>query len=325
VAALEAPPVSKFYFCGHCKRRHRYSSKIGAAHLFHARFGPGVHTMSAETYHADPCETPSLSASIAQILCSRSPWHAWAAHPRLNPDFARKDEKKFDIGTAAHAMLLEPDGNAIAIVVADNYQTKAARASRDEVYASGRIPLLPKQLDEVVAMVAAARKQIAEFPVDPPLFSDGKAEQTLIWQEPGVTCRARVDWLRDDFRTIDDFKTTSASAHPASWTRTLLQIGADVQTAFYLRGLARIARADNIVRELRYVVQEVYPPYALSVISLGPDLQAIGNDKVAYALKLWAKCLEADHWPGYPTRVAYAEAPGWADTDWYERREAQAA
>jgi len=38
----------------------------------------GIFEYTADVYHADPCPKPSLSASIAHILCSQSPAHARA-------------------------------------------------------------------------------------------------------------------------------------------------------------------------------------------------------------------------------------------------------
>ena len=39
--------------------------------------------MPARDYHADPGETPTLSASIAKRIVNESPLHAWLKHPRL--------------------------------------------------------------------------------------------------------------------------------------------------------------------------------------------------------------------------------------------------
>jgi len=273
--------------------------------------------MPAEVYHGDPCEKPSLSASIASILCSRSPLHAWTAHPKLNPKFERVEEKRFDVGTAAHAIMLEgrqPE-QVVRVVYADSWRTNAAKEARDAARASGLVPLLEKDAEQVYAMLDAASLQLMAHEARPIPFTDGKSEQTLVWQEGDVTCRARLDWLRDDQRFIDDFKTTSASADPERWSRTAFQIGADVQTAFYLRGLRALT---GIHAELRYVVQETYPPYALSVNALSPAALAVGQQKVETAISLWSKCLEADHWPGYPARVAYAELPPWEEARWLE-------
>jgi hypothetical protein len=43
-----------------------------------ATYGPGIHEVDAETYHSDPVEVPSLSASIAKLLVNSTPLHAWA-------------------------------------------------------------------------------------------------------------------------------------------------------------------------------------------------------------------------------------------------------
>jgi len=269
--------------------------------------------MPAEDYHADPCVEPSLSASIATIICNRTPMHAFAAHPRLNPDVRRAEKKEYDIGTAAHAILLEqrPLVDVVEVIDAKDFRTKAAQEQRDAARAAGRVPLLERQATDVVEMLEETTKQLGAHEADPPLFHEGKAEQTIIWQENGITCRALVDWLRDDFTAIDDYKTTSADANPEKWTsKTLYSIGADVQIAFHCRGVEAIS---GIKPELRYVVQETYPPYALSVISASPDVLHVGNAKVEYAIRRWRECLEAGEWPGYPTEVCYAELPAWQD------------
>lgn len=280
---------------------------------------PGIHTVDAATYHADELgDQPTLSSSIAHLLCERTPRHAWTAHPRLNPNFERKDEKRWDIGTAAHALLLEGRALEDVAMVIDfpNWQTRASRELRDEARAEGKIPLLGKDADGVIAMVGAAREQLGQLDVSPTPLADGKPEQTLLWEEDGITCRALVDWLHDDQRFIDDLKTTSASADPARWSRTAFTIGADLQTAFYLRGVQQLT---GIHAELRYIVIETYPPYALSVNSLSPAALAVGQQKVTRAFELWRECLANDRWPGYPRRVAYAELPPWEEVRWMER------
>lgn len=275
----------------------------------------GIFTMRAEAYHADPCETPSLSSSIAHLLCSKSPRHAWTAHPKLNPDYEEKQSSRFDVGTVAHALFLERRDplDVVKIVHANDWRTKIAQEERDAAREDGKIPLLAHQTEEVMAMLAATREQLDALEVDVPLFEAGRPEQTLIWEERGVTCRAMLDWLRNDGATVDDLKTTSASADPKVWgKRTMFAIGADVQAAFHLRGLQATT---ELRREstMRYVVQETFPPYALGVVTPGADVLAVANAKIDYALKRWAACLETDTWPGYSTEVEVSELPAWAD------------
>ncbi len=277
----------------------------------------GILEMPADAYHADPAERPSLSASIAHVLCTSSPAHARAAHPKLNPAFERQDEQHFDIGTAAHALLLEGDAG-VAVIDAPDWRTNAAKEARDEARAAGRTPLLAKHWDAVQAMTDATDLQLNAIDVDPPLFAvPGKSEQTLIWEEPnGVVCRSRVDWLRDDFTAIDDFKTTSRSANPEQWSRSLFSFGGDVQVAFYLRGLRAVTGKDAA---FRFVVQETFAPYALAVFQLGPDALTLAEAKVEYAIAKWAQCLERDEWPAYPQRVCHIEMPAYEEMRWMER------
>jgi len=281
--------------------------------------------MAAAAYHADPCEQPSLSSSIAHLLVTSSPRHAWTAHPKLNPAYEPIHDAKFDIGNVAHALLLEerdPE-EAVVLVHADSWRTNAAKEQRDQAYEEGKTPLLAHQAEEVAAMMQATRGQLEQIEADPPLFKDGRAEQTLIWEEDGVTCRALLDWLRDDHAAIDDLKTTSASANPEKWTRTLYAIGSDVQAAFYLRGLRAVGQHPGWtdLSAFRFVVQETAPPYALSVVSLGPAALEIAESKVEYAISKWRECLERDEWPAYPTKVCYAELPAYEEQRWLEREE----
>jgi hypothetical protein len=285
----------------------------------------------AAEYHADTLkDVPTLSASIANLLLNRSPLHAWTAHPRLNPNWQREDEAKYDVGTVAHSMLLE--GTA-SVDVCDypDWRTKDAKEARDTSRANGRTPLLAHQFEEVLAMCNAVADQLKAFDADPVPLTAGKPEQTIVWQDTGtgVWCRARIDWLHNDLSAIDDLKTTTRSAHPEAFAKNLYSYGCDVQAAFYLRGLRtlEIANADVIRYEppqWRWIAVETSPPYGLSVVEPGPAVLELADAKVDAALKLWAECLERDVWPGYPTKVATAELPAWEEARWLAREEVAA-
>lgn len=276
----------------------------------------GLRDIPATAYHADEiADRPTLSKSILHTLIERSPAHARAAHPKLNPELERVDDEKFDLGTAAHALFLEGDAG-VQVVQANDWRTAAAKEQRDLARADGRIPMLAKHYDDVCQMVAALREQCDEHPAGP-FFRDGTAERTLVWDdEYGVLCRARLDWLRDDLAAIDDLKTTRASANPEQWSRSMFGFGADLQVAFYLRGCEKVLGCRP---DFRFVVVETVSPFALSVVSLVPDALALAEKKVSYALKVWAMCLRNDVWPGYAPRVAFAEAPPWLEAQWLER------
>jgi hypothetical protein len=277
----------------------------------------------ASEYHSDAtADGPTLSASIANILLNQSPLHAWTAHPRLNPDHQAKVDDKFDVGTVVHQLLLERK-TSVRVVDAADWRTKAAKEERDEARAAGAIPLLTHQYEDVARMTKAVLAQLVDLDVDPRPLTNGKPEQTMVWEMDGVLCRARIDWLHDDLSAIDDVKTT-ARANPESWVRSaLFAHGCDVQAAFYLRGIGALY-GPTAVAELqwRWLVVETSPPYALSIIEPGPAVLELANAKVDYALNLWKTCHEREEWPGYPRRVATAELPAWEEARWLAREEA---
>lgn len=281
----------------------------------------GIYSISSAAYHADEigCDAPSLSASIATILLRDSPKHAHAAHPLLGGG-VKEESETFDLGTAAHAYILERREDTFVIVNADDWRTKAAQEMRRDARTQGKTPILARQLADVQTMATAVRAQLAAFTDPPPPLTNGKPEQVLVWYEPdrAVWCRSRLDWLHDDYSTVDDLKTDGRSAHPDVFTRSLYGRGGDLQAAFYIRGVKALT---GIEPDFRYIVAENSYPFAVSVCALGPEALAHADDQVEQAIQLWGRCLKADHWPGYPTRTCYLEPPAWTLAQWMERRD----
>lgn len=282
----------------------------------------GVIEVSAADYHADRvADVPTLSASVAKLLVSHSPLHAWTQHPKLNPNYKRVEDDKFNLGTAAHALLLE-GREAVEVIYEDSYRTNDAKAAKKAAIDAGRIPMLDSQWSEVQAMVAAIREQLPGLDVDPPVLAPGRAEVPLVWQENGVWCRALVDWLHDDRATIDDFKSTGASADPALWKKTMYGFDGDIQVAFHSRGVKSLT---GVTPEFRFLVAETKPPFAVSVVALEPEALATAHDRVDKALALWKACLNSGEWPGYDRRVHYVDMPGYAEAAWMEKDAREAA
>lgn len=273
------------------------------------RLNAGLHVIPAAVYHADPCPQPSLSSSVARTLLAYSPEHARYQHPRLNPDYAPGESEIFDLGTAAHAYLLEGE-MGFEIIDAADWRTKAAREARDAARLLGKTPILAHRWDGVKAMVDLIMERLSDFEGEPRPFTKGQPEQTLIWQDGGVWCRARLDWLHSDHRTVDDLKTVSGSANPETWGRSLWGMGYDVQAAFYLRGVKAVFGTDA---QFRFVVAEHEPPYALSVCALDPAGLELADRKVRRAINLWRACLEDGHWPGYATHTCTIDLPPWEE------------
>lgn len=281
---------------------------------------PGVYEVAAAEYHADRlCAEPCFSRSIGKLLIRRSPRHAWTAHPRLNPAHEPEDSTKFDVGTAAHRLMLGGD-EVVAVIRADDYRTNAAKSARDEAILAGKLPILAPKWDLVQAMVEAVRAQLEQHEEARGAFTKGRPEQTLIWREGGIWCKARLDWLPDEGSVFDDFKTTGNAAPDAWGDRVAFETGADLQAALYSRGIRAVLGREPI---FRFVVAEVEPPHAMTVCQMTPAALAMADRKLDFALALWRRCLETGVWPGYPGRVCHIDPPPWVERRWLEEEERQ--
>ena len=291
---------------------------------------PGIYDITSPVYHADPCPVPSLSASIAKVLDDKSPLHAWAGHPRLGmtEDEDEGDAKRFDLGTAAHAVILGSDDEIVLLdperfpsktgSIPKGYTNDAIREARDAAYDAGKTPVLPKQMTQVKGMASSVLAQLERNPEMKGWREDGKPEQTLIWEEGGVWCRSRLDWMPNDSRRVFlDLKTTETNVNPEVISRYAMQMQWAIQQAFYTRGLKALGITDK--PKFRFVAVESKPPYAVTVCGLPPEWISFAEGQVESAIRLWRKCMEANDWPGYPYDTVWIEPPAWAFTRIQER------
>lgn len=277
---------------------------------------PGVYEIAPEVYHADGfLPAPAVSASILKILLRSTPRHAWHAHAALNPKHEPENRQIYDKGSAAHTLLLK-DARAIKIIDADSYRTKAAQEERAAAYVAGSIPLLTKQWQDAAAMADAARLQLLAHEVGF-IFANGKPEQTLVWQEGDIWCKAMLDWLPNAGPLYPDYKSTGGSAAPQQWERAFYERQYQIQAAFYRRGIRKVLKVAN--PQVIFVVQENEAPYCLSVLAASPAAMDMADREVEDGLRIWQLCLSRNEWPGYPSRVATLDPLPWQEAKMLER------
>jgi hypothetical protein len=250
----------------------------------------------------------AFSSGLAQTLLDKSPLHAWTESP-WNQDRVRDDNGVADLGTFAHACLLEGGTSSLVVVDAPDWRTKAAQQARDEARAAGKLPILERKVSEVWTMAKAAQAFVASSEIAG-VFSTGEAESTIIFDVDDVRCKVRPDWLTADRRICLSFKTTPGSAAPDSWIRTQLP-GYDTGIVLYERGVRSIADMHGDCRVVT-LIQEQHFPYACSLVALAPAWQSLAERKLALALSTWAACLKSGVFPAYPNRICHAEPPAYA-------------
>lgn len=272
---------------------------------------PGLyHELPMAAYLADPCVTPSLSSGCAHTLLTASPFHAWCGHPKNPRRIACDQSVAMDKGSIIHAMLLENTEENVVEIDAPDFKTKLAREARDAARAEGRHPILAHKLAGLRALVTAARSYLDRSDLAGILEDGGVSEATMLWQDDGVWCRARPDWISGDKGVLLHVKTTGGSAEPGEWIRTqLLRMGYDISAAHYERGARALGmdRAQSI-----FLVIEQDPPHGCSLVGLTPALRDLAMNKTERATTIWRHCVSRNFWPCYPSAIAYAEAPAWA-------------
>ncbi len=270
------------------------------------RLKPGIHLdIATADYFADPCTEPSLTHSIASVLLERSPRHAALRHPRLNPAWEPYEDTKFNIGNAAHKLLIGR-GKELVIVEADDWRKNDAKAARAEAQEAGKVAILAHQHRTAEAMRVSFCEQIAEIPECRGAFAVGKmggaGEVVIIAEYEGVTLRSMVDWMRDTTH-LDDLKTTGISASPDRLPYAMADGGWDLQAAIQERILDVLDPAGQGRRHHYFYLQENDDPYEVTVCELPESVMTIGRAKLDKAIGIWCRCMAENRWPGYPRLV----------------------
>jgi hypothetical protein len=233
-----------------------------------------------------------------------------------NPE-SRKPTEAMDKGQAYHTLVFGA-GPEVVLVDADSWRTAAARQARDEARAEGKVPLLPDDMADVLAMVDVLKAYTIEsggndVSVFPGIIGDGHPEVSFWWHDLyEVPCRGRVDWLptRKGQRLIVPDLKSARSAEPAEFGRAAMDLKYAQQADWYLRGLRAIGEADDRAVFL-FIAQETTPPYIPQVIQLNAESMRVGEALNDRALEVYARCLETNTWPGYEPGIALASLPGW--------------
>lgn len=284
---------------------------------------PGVYDLTHKEYHADPCEVPSLSSSIAKLLVRRTPKHAWQAHSRFgNVKF--DPSRAMDDGSTVHAMLLGQEHLIEPITTVygpktrrkeligkpvRTYQSDAAQEERDAIREAGKIPVLQYRLPELQACKAVALEQIALADDGPMFLAPGRNEITVIAREGDIWLRCLVDRLPDSRRFAPfDWKCTEMSAAPGDWERRLRSEYA-FQDAFYRRVLAGVEGVDR--PPMRFGVIELEPPHGVVINAADTILRSIAEAEVERAIQRWRACMRTGVWGCYPPHTAWVEAKPW--------------
>jgi hypothetical protein len=307
---------------------------------------PGIYYgIPEELYHADEAISSHGLNSIA-----RSPLHYWAQYknPERPP---QKETPALKIGSAIHRAILEPDIFENMYVqepqlsdykgVLDKLDDYKDRCKALNIPISGTKDVLKARIkgseslqdgpgsifwDELVPQIVGSRitlsrheykacraisYRIHKHPAASGIFKSGKPETSIFWtdSDTGVLCRGRIDWLTETNNGIwiVDIKSTQ-NASPESFQRDVFKYGYHIQAAFYYDGLLSLGKNPET---FVFSVWEKRPPFATALYYMTSELLEAGRKEYKKLIKIYAKCLESDTWPGYSNEIEPLVLPEW--------------
>jgi len=277
--------------------------------------------MTNEEYHSD---TSRISKSGLDLI-DRSPAHYYSKYLDPNRVKAAKEKKWATEGTLAHTLILEPETfNSKYKVLPANapkYPTsqqigaknpsadtqKAIQFYRDlELQHPGVEIISPEMYSEACRM----RDSVLKHPTAGNLFSRGKAEQTILFddKETSAPCKCRPDWLTD-YQFVVDLKT-SEDASADAFGRSAANYRYHVQAPFYIDGI-NANFGHSRVEFFAFVVVEKSPPYAVAVYVVSPQDMNFGREIYMRNLRTYMMSRESNSWPAYSPDFQPLKLPTW--------------
>lgn len=204
--------------------------------------------LTNEQYHADP----AISSSDVKAVYKTSLAH-WKGK-------VRKESFAFALGSAVHAMVLEPEKNLVKRGPEDRRgdKWKKAQLAAD---LDGKIILTEGDYDlaERISNAVKAHPVAAMYLASPSLV----CEASFFAADPqtSVNIKCRPDGYIQDAGIVFDIKTTT-TASPEGFPREVVKYAYDVQAAFYLRALRAAGYEAN---QFVFVCVEKEAPHAVGV------------------------------------------------------------
>jgi hypothetical protein len=244
-----------------------------------------------EAYHAD---TEWISNSMLKVFRD--------SRRKFEGQFITKTlpaprSKSMDIGTVAHAAILEPHiiRDVCRAIPADVLSSNGARSGNKwkewaEVNA-GKILLTANELTTIKGMF----KSVYDHPRASQLLqSEGACEQSIFWEclETGLKRRCRVDKLVDGWGFVD-VKTTH-NVKPFAFSKTCVDYGYHQQAAFYSHGYE--AAFGGEAPSHAFIAVETEPPYLVRVYTL-PERAVLEGERLIFeGLRQIRDCVDSGDW-----------------------------
>ena len=246
-----------------------------------------VYDMPAEDYFADP----AFGSTSIKLLSDPDISLAEVKH-LLEHD---EHKKEYDVGTLAHALILEGALDHLVVKVPfDTYHKDEAKEMRDAAYAAGLVPLKTPELESILGPVEAMRGAVLAHSIAAELLTGHQPEVSLFWEQDGVGMKARVDALHQSKGIMADLKTVR-SARPNDFRKQISGLGYYIQGTHYRNGGKAVT---GFEMDWYFVAVQKTEPYTVSVHKLSQAALDHGQRRIEYAIQRYKQTQETG-WTGY--------------------------
>jgi hypothetical protein len=251
-----------------------------------------VNSLPSEDYHGDHS---ALSKSMLSTFHKRKKLFQQQFVLKTLPP--REPTASMELGTVAHAAILEPDKlDGIVKVIPDDIlasngaaTTKAAKEFVQNCREWGKIPLKADQYEVVKAMTTSVMERCGQWMKLPK-----QIETSIYWEDLAtqLRCKCRPDWLivKDNAAYIFDLKTTS-DCSPRAFRSACEDFDYALQHAHYVDGIRTALEVESV--EFIFIAVETKPPYSTAFYSLDVESQLRGTDLRNRLLREIIQCEES--------------------------------
>jgi hypothetical protein len=303
---------------------------------------PGIYPgMTNDDYHGHHGSYSKSSFADAEVYPYNLPF-------QRSIERTPKDNKKFDMGSAAHTAVLEPEKieRDVSVCPDELLAKNGARSTNAyKEWAAAQpknVSLLTMKQWDSIRLIRDSVHNNPDHSEARSLLTGGLPEVSCFWEEtfrgddiePGTGYK-RMRWERETYdneysdkeaiphkimvkcrpdylpanQVIVDLKTTARLIDRNTFNRHAYDMKYHWSAALTLRGLSKATGVKH--RIYIFVVVEIEPPHEVAVYRADDEFVAIGEREVSLVMEKVAWCDLNNNWPGMPNRIQTVSLPGY--------------